>query len=126
MRTRRKSPRKGLFRAGGGLQLRECSGRRARLYDLEGPWNEPAITSHGRVCFVAGQSRGKYWRGNVLASWRSPDEYSKAGEPSSPSQFASKLVFNPSIAASFSFKIRRLGDIHSARSECSQVKLDIR
>jgi glycosyltransferase involved in cell wall biosynthesis len=41
-------------------------------------------------------------------------------------QSASKLEFNPSIAASFSFKIWRLGDIHSARSECSQVKLDIR
>jgi hypothetical protein len=39
---------------------------------------------------------------------------------------ASRLAFNPSIAASFSFKIWRLGDIHSARSECSQVKLDIR
>ena len=38
----------------------------------------------------------------------------------------SKLAFNPSIAASFSFKIWRLGDIHSARSECSQAKLDIR
>jgi hypothetical protein len=38
----------------------------------------------------------------------------------------SKLRLNPSIAASFSFKIWRLGDIHSARSECSQVKLDIR
>ena len=41
-------------------------------------------------------------------------------------QSASKLAFNPRIAASFSFKIWRLGDIHSARSECSQVKLDIR
>src|SRR6516162_10323858 len=46
--------------------------------------------------------------------------------PRNPSQSASKLAFNPSIAASFSFKIWRLRDIHSARSECSQVKLDIR
>ena len=61
-----------------------------------------------------------------LAPDPEPDSLTAARAVKQAPQSASKLAFNPSIAASFSFKIWRLGDIHSARSECPQVKLDLR